>query len=116
MHAPEVTSELEPVARVDAGQSSNRRTRRGRWWRGLTGSLVAGLVVLAVIVLGAQIAGLVSASEGPGPFMVVGHVVGAALAVVAQRIADRAHGGPAALAAAAVLLLAFTTLWLFWWA
>lgn len=71
--------------------------------------------MLTVLVLAAQVNGLISASEGPGPFMVVGHVVAVSLAVPAQRIADRTNGRPAALAAGAVLLLTLTTLTLFWW-
>lgn len=113
----ETTTEIDAVSTPDTGQPAEARpvTSRGRRWRGLTGALAAGLVVLTVVVLVAQVVGLVHGSEGPGPFMVVGHVVAAALAVPAQRIADRRQGRPAALAGAAVLALTLAALWLYWW-
>lgn len=117
MRGTETTTEIDAVSRPDAGQSAESRsdTSRIRRWRGLTGALAAGLVVLTVVVLVAQVVGQVNGSAGPGPFMVVGHVVSAALAVPAQRIADRRRGRPAALAGAAVVVLALATLWLYWW-
>ncbi|GAB3482043.1 hypothetical protein [Amycolatopsis cihanbeyliensis] len=87
----------------------------GRWWRGLTGSLAAGLAVLAVGVLGAQVLGWASASSGPGAFMTCGHLLAAGLAILAQRVVDRGTGRLAGLAALAVVLLVVAPLWLFWW-
>ncbi|WP_216214279.1 hypothetical protein [Amycolatopsis aidingensis] len=87
----------------------------GRWWRGLTGSLAAGLVLLAVGVLGAQILGWASGSSGPGVLATGGHLLAAVLALLAQRVADRGSGRAAGLAALAVLLLVVAPLWLFWW-
>jgi ferric-dicitrate binding protein FerR (iron transport regulator) len=117
MRGTETTTEIDAVSRPDAEQPAEARsvTSRSRRWRGLSGALAAGLVVLTVVVLVAQVVGLVNGSEGPGPFMVVGHVVAAALAVPAQRSADRRQGGPAALAGAAVAALTLATLWLYWW-
>ncbi|WP_199433920.1 hypothetical protein [Qaidamihabitans albus] len=92
-----------------------RRVRRGRWWRGLTGSLAAGLVLLALAVAGAQVAGWGSAGTGPGAGWVTGHLAAAVLALVAQRFADRGRGLPAATAGATVLVLTGAVLWLFWW-
>lgn len=113
MHGPDTTEretvELETVNR------SPGPGRTGRWWRGLTGSLAAGLVALLLLVLGAQVAGWVNGSEGPGMLPVAGHVAGAALALVAQRFADRHEGRTAGVAGAGVVAVAVAVLWLFWW-
>lgn len=91
------------------------RTRRARWWRGLTGSLAAGLAALAVIVLGAGLLCLLLTVPGPGAAMLIGHPVAAAIALVAQRFADRRDGLVAGLAAAVVVADLAAALWLFWW-
>lgn len=105
----------EPKKPNEAGRAEPRRVRRGRWWRGLTGSLAAGLAVLALGVLVAQIVAWSAGGSGPGGLTVTGHVVAAVLVLVAQRIADRRLGRPAALAAVAVLALTGAVLWFFWW-
>ncbi|PRX44221.1 hypothetical protein B0I33_11299 [Prauserella shujinwangii] len=97
------------------GAAEPRRVRRGRWWRALTGSLAAGLAVVALVLLGAQIAGWLSGWAGPGGVPVAGHLIGAVLALAAQRVADRARGPAAAAAAAGVLGVTGAVLWLFWW-
>lgn len=96
-------------------EPSPARRRRSRWWRGLTGSLAAGLVGLAVIVLGAGLVCLIRGVPGPGAAMLIGHPVAAVLAVLAQRIADRRDGRAAGLAGAVVVVLLIVTLWVFWW-
>lgn len=94
---------------------SGKRPRRGRWWRGLTGSLAAGMAGLALIVLGAGVLSLIVHAPGPGVASLAGHPVAAVVALAAQRIADRRQGQPAVLAGAGVLLVVGVTLWLFWW-
>lgn len=89
--------------------------RRGRWWRGLTGSLAAGLAGLAVIVLIAAVVCWVRGAPGPGVPMLVGHPVAAVLALVAQRFADRREGRVAGFAGFAVVVVLLVALWLFWW-
>ncbi|GAB2974513.1 hypothetical protein LWP59_04750 [Amycolatopsis acidiphila] len=91
------------------------RSRRGRWWRGLTGSLAAGLAGLAVIVLGAGLLCLLLGAPGPGVAMLVGHPLAAAIALVAQRFADRREGPVAGLAGLVVVVVLLAALWLFWW-
>ncbi|EHR49264.1 hypothetical protein SacmaDRAFT_0971 [Saccharomonospora marina XMU15] len=89
---------------------------RFRWWRALTGSLAAGLALLALAVLAAEVFGWASGGKGPGAPAVAGHAVGAVLALVAQAVADRSRGRTAALAGLAVVALVAAVLWLFWWA
>ncbi|KAA9155149.1 hypothetical protein FPZ12_030365 [Amycolatopsis acidicola] len=90
-------------------------TRAGRLWRGFTGSLAAGLVLLAVIVLGAGLICLPLAAPGPGAAYLIGHPVAAVLAMVAQRVADRRQGRVAGAAGFVVVLIAAAALSLFWW-
>ncbi|WAL69857.1 hypothetical protein ORV05_28535 [Amycolatopsis cynarae] len=91
------------------------RVRRGRWWRGVTGSFAAGMAGLAVIVLGAGVLSLIVHAPGPGAASLIGHPVAAVVALAAQRVADRRQGRPAVLAGAVVLVDVAATLWLLWW-
>jgi hypothetical protein len=83
--------------------------------RGLSGCCAAGLVVLALVVLGAQILGWSTGEPGPGAGRLVAHLAAAVLAVSAQRFADRRRDAAGAVAAAAGLAITGTTLWLLWW-
>jgi predicted lipid-binding transport protein (Tim44 family) len=103
--AEPVTPEAGPVPAAKDG---------GRWWRGFTGSLAAGLAVLAAGVLVVAGICLVTGAPGPGAVLLVGHPVAAVLALLAQRQADRRTGVPAAGAGVAVLLFAVSALTLFW--
>lgn len=84
--------------------------------RGVSGILVGGLVVLALVVLGVAVLATRRAVDGPGPTMVVVHVVVAITAVVVQVLGD--HGGPrrAVGACAVVVALSAALLWTQWWA
>jgi hypothetical protein len=90
-------------------------TRGGRRWRGLTGSLAAGLTVLALAVLGEGVLSLFTAAPGPVPSTLLGHPIAAALAIAAQRVADRRRGWSAGIAGAAVVVVTSAALLLFWW-
>ncbi len=81
--------------------------------RGVSGSVTVGLVVLAAVVVGAAV--FAGSRPGPGFWTVVGHVAVAVGAVVLQVFADRRRGPLAGLAAIAVLPLATTALWFWWW-
>lgn len=105
------TEELE----VRPVEEEPPRRRRGRWWRGLTGSFAAGLAGLAVIVLGSGVVCVFLDVPGPGAAMLIGHPVAAVLALGAQRVADRRTGRVAGLAGAVVVLLLVAALWVFWW-
>ncbi|MEU0533500.1 hypothetical protein [Amycolatopsis tolypomycina] len=88
---------------------------RGRWWRGFTGSLAAGLAVLAVGVLVVGVICLFTGAPGPGVASLVGHPVAAGLALGAQRVADRRRGLPAVGAGFAVVLFAVSAATVFWY-
>ncbi|HVV10720.1 hypothetical protein [Amycolatopsis sp.] len=92
-----------------------RHARLGRWWRGFTGSLAAGLVVLAVIVLGAGLICWPLDAPGPEAAYLIAHPIAAALAMAAQRIADRRQGRLAGIAGVLVVVIAALALSLFWW-
>lgn len=80
--------------------------------RGLAGSLAAGLVLLTLGLLAAEL--LTSGGSGPGVGVLVGHAVAAVLAVVAAVVADRTRGFATAAAVTAVLLVTAVTLWVYW--
>jgi hypothetical protein len=89
--------------------------RIGRRWRGLTGAFAAGLAVLALAVLGEGVLSLFTAAPGPVLSALLGHPIAAALAIAAQRVADRRRGWPAGIAGAAVMVVVGAALLLFWW-
>ncbi|WP_229874855.1 hypothetical protein [Amycolatopsis deserti] len=92
------------------------RSRAARWWRGFTGSLAAGLVALAVLVLGAGLLCAFLDVPGPGVAPMIAHPVAAVLALLAQRVADRKDGPLAGVAGLVVLAIVAVALWTFWWA
>jgi hypothetical protein len=102
--------------RPDEQAGDQRGRLSGTRWRGLTGALAAGLIVLALVVLGSAVLALITGTPGPGLFMVIGHPIAAALALVAQRFVDTRRGRAAGVAAVAVLAITGATLWFFWWA
>ena len=103
-----------PPPGPDGRQAGDERGRLPRSrWRGLTGALAAGLVVLALVVLGSGVFALITGTPGPAVFMLVGHPVAAVLALVAQRFVDTRRRR---VAGVAVLAITAATLWLFWWA
>jgi predicted lipid-binding transport protein (Tim44 family) len=120
--AAEAETETAPQERVDperiepdgtAPESAPARPR-GRWWRGFTGSLAAGLTVLAVGVLVVGVICLFTGAPGPGAASLIGHPVAAGLALVAQRVADRRRGWAAAGGGVAVVLFAVSAATIFW--
>ena len=84
--------------------------------RGLSGVLVGGLVALALVLAAGWFYADRTGLPGPGLGMLVGHVVAAVAAVVAQMWVDRRRDRIGTLAAAglAVLVVGGLTLtWLF---
>ncbi|WP_326955839.1 hypothetical protein [Amycolatopsis sp. NBC_01286] len=104
----------EAVEQVEPAKPAKPAKPRGRWWRGFTGSLAAGLTVLAVGVLVVAGVCLYTDAPGPGPVLLIGHPIAAVLALLAQRVADRRNGLPAAGAGIAVVLFVVSALTLFW--
>ncbi|MEU0789839.1 hypothetical protein ABZ342_07210 [Amycolatopsis sp. NPDC005961] len=104
---------VEP-SETDAEDPAEPGKPGGRWWRGFTGSLAAGLTVLAIGVLVVAAIDLNTGAPGPGAVLLVGHPVAAVLALLAQRVADRRNGAPAVGAGVAVVLFTVSALTLFW--
>ncbi|MEV4602164.1 hypothetical protein AB0K15_32820 [Amycolatopsis sp. NPDC049253] len=109
-------AEHAPVAAPQRIEAEGTGKPRGRWWRGFTGSIAAGLAVLAVGVLGVAVVCLATGAPGPSVLLLVGHPVAAVVALVLQRVADRRYGRAAGLAGLGVLVVAFVALTVFWWA
>ncbi len=101
---------IEPETEAPAAPAKES----GRWWRGFTGSLAAGLTVLALGVLVVAGVCLYTGAPGPGVTLLIGHPVAAVLALLAQRVADRRNGPAAIGAGVAVVLFAVSALTLFW--
>jgi hypothetical protein len=89
---------------------------RGGPWRELSGALAVGMSLLAVVVIVFQLLAWGRDMPGPGLWTVLGHVAAAALAMLAQRFADRLTGWAAATAVLGVVAVSGVALWLFWWA
>jgi hypothetical protein len=89
--------------------------KKSRFWRELTGALAAGTVLLAIAVLVLQTIAWLKGMPGLGVVVLIGHLVGAALAVTAQRVADRRSGKPALVAGLGIGAVAVLILVLFWW-
>ncbi|WET80630.1 hypothetical protein P3102_05105 [Amycolatopsis sp. QT-25] len=87
----------------------------GRFWRGLTGSLAAGMAVLTVCVVSIAAVCLFIGAPGPGLLMLIGHPAAAVLALLAQRTVDRRTGRVAGFAGLGVVVSVTAALSLFWW-
>ncbi|HJQ46260.1 MAG TPA: hypothetical protein VJ870_08050 [Amycolatopsis sp.] len=100
---------------LDLGTEVAERSRLSRLWRGCTGSLAAGLTVLAVVVLGAAVVCAIRNVPGPTTAALIGHPTAAVVALGAQRVADTRRGKLAGLAGVVVCVAVALALWLFWW-
>ncbi|MDS0135035.1 hypothetical protein H5970_41715 [Amycolatopsis sp. CM201R] len=105
---------MEPSPEADERAPAKAAKDRGRWWRGFTGSLAAGLAVLAAGVLAVGIICLFTGAPGPGATLLIGHPIAAVLALLAQRVADRRNGPPAVGAGLAVVLFTVSAITMFW--
>lgn len=83
--------------------------------RGLSGAITAGLVVLAIVVVGAQYVGSQRGFPGPGTVSVAAHIGAAILAIVIQHFADHRRRAISALASLLVFVVAGVLLWTQWW-
>jgi hypothetical protein len=88
---------------------------KSRFWRELTGALTAGTVLLAIAVLVLQVTAWFNGMPGLGVVVLVGHLVGATLAIAAQRLVDRRSGKPALAAGLSLGAVVVSILVLFWW-
>lgn len=89
--------------------------RTVRLLRALSGSLTAGLVLLAVLLGVAQWFSGPDTVPGPAIGMLVGHWVGALVAVLLQWVADRSRGRRAVIASLAAVAVVVGVLWFWWW-
>ncbi|MGW5749169.1 hypothetical protein [Amycolatopsis sp. NPDC003861] len=105
---------FEPSPEAEESAPAEAAKDRGRWWRGFTGSLAAGLAILAVGVLVVGIICLFTGAPGPGATLLIGHPIAAVLALLAQRVADRRNGPPAVGAGLAVVLFTVSAITMFW--
>lgn len=112
---PLAASGAANVALAD-GPPTATRPERGGFGRELAGALAVGLSVLAIVIVVFQVLAWVRDVPGPGPAMVLGHLAAAVLAVLVQRVADRASGIVATAAALGVVAITGATMWLLWWA
>lgn len=83
--------------------------------RGISGTAAAGLVLLALVVVGAAVIGDRRGFPGPGAESVAWHIAVAVTSVVAQVYSDRRRGGASFGAAVVVLGAGATLLWTQWW-
>ncbi|NUP29695.1 MAG: hypothetical protein HOQ36_25165 [Nocardia sp.] len=83
--------------------------------RGISGIAAAGLVLLALVVIGAALIGERRGFPGPGAASVTWHIAVAVTAVVAQVYSDRVRGAASLGAAAVVLGSGTVLLWTQWW-
>ncbi|MDQ3154463.1 MAG: hypothetical protein M3R63_22995 [Actinomycetota bacterium] len=109
-----------PTASPHRGAAHRQRSRSAglgvrRLLRGLSGALAAGLVVLTLVLAVAQWLSPSATVPGPGAATIVGHGVGAVVALLAQAVADRSRGGRAVAASVVVLAVVVMVLWLGWW-
>lgn len=89
--------------------------RKLKFPRELSGALAAGMVLLAVVVIGAQVYAAVRGTPGPGFLMVAGHIGAGALCLACQRMLDRRTGRATIVPGVLLVVVALATLWLFWW-
>ena len=86
-----------------------------RLLRALSGSVAGGLVVLAVVVVGAAIVGAERGFPGPDASSVGWHIGMAALALGAQIFSDRRRGIPSFFGSLVVFVAAGYLLVTQWW-
>lgn len=86
-----------------------------RTLRALSGSVAAGLAVLAVVVIVMAVVGDQRGFPGPGAMSITVHVAGTAAALLCQRFTDRRRDFIAVVASLAVFAIAGAVLWTQWW-
>ncbi len=114
--SPADTQPTEPHPTPQPHPPVDPAPRRSGFWRELSGALAVGLGVLALVVLGLQVVAWFQGVPGPGLGVVIGHVLTAVAALVAQRFADRRTGPETALAVVLVGIATGIAIWFFWWA
>jgi hypothetical protein len=114
--------EPEPVASQAEAAPGPGKPRRRSLLGGITGTLTAATVIIALISIAAQILSSTFGKPGPGLADVIGQAVLGLAALLAQRGVDRRTGPRRGWSALLVLVFAATSfgvfwlawLWLFW--
>lgn len=104
------------VSTVDESRAGTRLVRRtAAVLREVVRSLTVGVVLLALVVVVAQLTSGRPDNAGPGTGSFVAHVAAAVTAVLLQRFADRHRRWSAFAAHMGVLAVTAALLWFFWW-
>jgi hypothetical protein len=114
-HDPEWEPPTDVIRTPGRAAPPRRRSGAARALQGLSGSVTAGVVVLALVVVVTAWLGSRRGFPGPGAVSVTAHVVAAVLVVVAQRFADHRRGGVAAVGSLVVFFVTAVLLWTQWW-
>ncbi len=83
--------------------------------RALSGTVAAGTVLLALVVIGAAFIGGRRGFPGPGGESMIWHIAVAVVAVGAQLLSDRRRGMAAISGSAVVFLASGILIWTQWW-
>ncbi|WP_157433996.1 MULTISPECIES: hypothetical protein [Actinoalloteichus] len=104
---------------MTSGSKTVRMTEQasmaGRLLRGVSGAITAGLVILALTMIIAQLVATRASYPGPGWAVVVVHLLFAIGAVLLQRASDRRRTAVRWWGPLIVLVLAGALLWFWWW-
>lgn len=100
---------------VECDRSSRHRVDGVRVLRGISGSVAAGMVVLALVVCGSAVLGVRRGFPGPGMSMVAWHIGLATVAVLGQIFSDRRRGLAALSGSLVVFVAAGYLLVTQWW-
>lgn len=91
-------------------------SRAGSAFRGLTGALAVGSLLLALVLVAVQFWATGQGQEGPGLAAVIAQLVASLVALALQAVADRRRDAQGGLAAFAALVVVIGSLWFWWWA
>ncbi|KAA0022544.1 hypothetical protein [Antrihabitans cavernicola] len=86
-----------------------------RLFRGLSGLLTGGVIVLTLVVIGAAVVGHERNFPGPGAESIGWHVASAVVVLIVQRVADRRGGFVSFAASTLVIVVTGLLLWSQWW-
>ncbi|MGI8310252.1 hypothetical protein [Saccharopolyspora hattusasensis] len=111
-----------------AGDLPRQRSRRhvlsrpkpasqaGSAFRGLTGALAVGLLLLALGLVAVQFWATGQGQQGPGLAAVIAQLVASLVALALQSVADRRRDARGGLAALGAFVVVIGSLWFWWWA
>jgi hypothetical protein len=115
-HDDPPTAPIPIVGSKDTTDTATEAAKpRRSFLSGLSGVLTAVLVILALVMIGAQFVSGKHEQPGPGLFEVVTHVVAAVVGVIVYRIANRRRGMGRLIGCIVLLAITGALLWYFWW-